>query len=145
MQTIYPQVIYKSIPQGILLAGLDLLRCGMDESPVRISRLQTLIDGQRFKTQASLAGALGVQPDYLSRMFKGKKALSGDMAREYENKLGLPKYWLDGEPSPVQTDSPRIAHAVKIMQEMEPYQLDMAIKIIDTIAKPAEPNGDKAA
>lgn len=106
----------------------------MDESPTRVALLMRHMNEKYEGKQKLIAQRLGRQPDYLSRLFTGKTRLSGDLAREFEGLLDLPKYWLDGE-VPVPAD-PRIAHALKIMQEMDAQQLDMAIKIVDTIAQP---------
>lgn len=107
----------------------------MDESPTRVALLKQHMHDKYEGKQNLLALKLERQADYISRLFTGKTRLSGDLAREFELLLGLPKYWLDGE-APTTINDPRIAHAVKIMQEMNEAQLDMAVKIVDTIAKP---------
>jgi plasmid maintenance system antidote protein VapI len=46
--------------------------------------------------QAAIAARLGRQADYISRIFTGRKMLAEDLAREFEDALGKPAYWLDG-------------------------------------------------
>ena len=63
----------------------------------RIAKLKRLMREEYDGKQVRLAEQLDVQPDYLSRMFRGVKGLSSDMARKYEKRLNKPKYWLDEE------------------------------------------------
>jgi hypothetical protein len=136
MPTIYPRVMFPSIPLGILPAGLlSTMMRDMDESPTRVARLQSLIDGERFTTQAALAARLEVQPDYLSRMFKGLKRLSGDMAREYEERLGLPKYWLDGDNVP-HTTSAKALEVAKCFDRLTASQQEAVVAVLESYAGP---------
>lgn len=68
----------------------------MDETTIRIARLKKIMQDEYDGKQKLLAEKLERQPDYLSRLFTGKKSLSGDMAREFERLLNKPKYFLDG-------------------------------------------------
>jgi transcriptional regulator with XRE-family HTH domain len=96
------------VPQGILPLGSHPLPCQRvlnfsaggkmdDVGGTRIAKLREVLSSNDFGgVQARLAEKLGVQADYLSRVLKGQKGLSGDKAREWEKKLGKPKYFLDG-------------------------------------------------
>jgi SOS-response transcriptional repressor LexA len=68
----------------------------MDESTIRITRLKQLMSDEYENKQRLLAEKLERQPDYISRLFHGKKKLGADLARTFESLLGKPKYWLDG-------------------------------------------------
>jgi len=67
------------------------------DAQVRIMNLKILMKQKYGDKQVNLARALLRQPDYVSRLLKGTKLLSGDMAREFERLLELPKYYLDGQ------------------------------------------------
>lgn len=67
-----------------------------DEFEIRRARLQRHKKENRLSNK-QLAAAVDRSPDYISRLLHGGKNLSGDMARVYEQKLGLHKNWLDGD------------------------------------------------
>jgi len=69
----------------------------MEDTDIRVQRLRKLMNDEFQGKQRLLADKLERQPDYISRLFSGKKKLGGDLAREFEDILGKPKYWLDGE------------------------------------------------
>jgi SOS-response transcriptional repressor LexA len=87
----------------------------MDDTNIRIERLRQIMQHEYQGKQRLLAEKLERQPDYISRLFTGKKSLSGDMAREFERLLDKPKYFLDGgianvSPGPVnQADVPVVS------------------------------------
>ena len=114
----------------------------MDESPTRVALLMQHMNEAYEGKQKLIAQKLERQADYISRLLTGKTRLSGDLAREFEVLLDLPKYWLDGVQQPA-ISNPRIAHAVKIMEEMDEQQLDVAVKIVDTLAKPGGHTDDE--
>lgn len=65
----------------------------------------------------------------------GKAYLMGDaIARELEERLNLPVGTMDTPLTytELHADS-RIAHAVKVMESMTPYQLDQAVRVLDTL------------
>ncbi len=97
MTGIYPKVMFGSIPEGILPLGGDSLICpAMDESAIRVAQLKQIMVDEYQGKQRLLAEKLERQPDYISRLFSGKKKLGADLAREFERLLGKPKYYLDG-------------------------------------------------
>jgi SOS-response transcriptional repressor LexA len=64
-------------------------------------KLAELVDSLGTGGQKRLAEAISVAPDYVSRMLypsgkKGKKGISGDMARKIEQKFAVGIGWLDG-------------------------------------------------
>jgi SOS-response transcriptional repressor LexA len=93
------------VPLGILPLGSARLSCKSaykgrnvivdNEAKKRADRLKEVMHTKYNGKQVNLANALGIQADYLSRLFSGKKKLSGDKAREYETILQIPKYSLD--------------------------------------------------
>jgi hypothetical protein len=62
----------------------------------RRERLRQAMQEQFGGKQAAIAARLGRQADYISRIFTGRKMLAEDLAREFEEVLGKPPYWLDG-------------------------------------------------
>lgn len=68
---------------------------------IRRERLTILIDNLGVGGQKRLAEALGIAADYVSRLLypigkKGKKGISGDMARRIEQYFAVQIGWLDG-------------------------------------------------
>ncbi|NRN16444.1 MULTISPECIES: LexA family protein [Serratia] len=68
---------------------------------MRRERLIILIDNLGVGGQKRLAEALGIAADYVSRLLypsgkKGKKGISGDMARRIEQYFAVQIGWLDG-------------------------------------------------
>lgn len=68
---------------------------------MRRQRLIALIDNLGVGGQKRLAEALGIAADYVSRLLyppgkKGKKGISGDMARRVEQYFAVQIGWLDG-------------------------------------------------
>lgn len=69
----------------------------MDEIyATRKLKLRQVMEEQFDGKQSAIAAKLGKQPDYISRIFGGRKQLGEDMAREFEEILGMPPYWFDG-------------------------------------------------
>lgn len=129
------QIPHFHVPMGILPLGLDPLPFsqglrnnkgkGMKDadSAKRIAKLKQVMHEDFDGVQARLAAKLEIQPDYLSRMFKGTKGLSGDKAREYEQKLGKPRYYLDGDQpqlalAPAPTVDPQIGKELSMAAEL---------------------------
>jgi hypothetical protein len=107
---------------------------------------------ERYETIAALNMALGVEKTdaTLSQIRTqaphsktGKpRAMGDDKAREIEQKLGLPIGWMDTPPSYTEAHpNDRIAHALKVMESMSAYQLDQAVRVLDTLAQPPLRNG----
>lgn len=111
----------------------------------RRKRLEMLIE--RYGSIAALNLALGVDKTdaTLSQIRTqaphsktGKpRAMGDEKARDIEDKLGLERGWMDTPPSfaDLHPDN-RIAHAMKIMEQMSTYQLDQAVRVLDTLAEP---------
>ncbi len=69
----------------------------MDEIyTTRVERLRGIIRDEFGGKQASIAAQLGRQPDYISRLLSGRTKLAENLAREFEELLKKPPFWLDG-------------------------------------------------
>lgn len=72
----------------------------------------------------------------------GKPRAMGDpLARRLEHELKLPSGWMDTPPGYADLSDHRIGHVIKVMEAMAEWQRDQAVKIVDTLAEPAKPNG----
>lgn len=73
----------------------------------------------------------------------GKSHQMGDaVAREIEDKLKLPTGWMDTPPTYAELHpDDRIAHAMRVMEAMSPYQLDQAVRVLDSLAEPPPKEG----
>ena len=57
--------------------------------------------------------------------------MSSDIAREIEEKTGKPRGWMDTSPTYAELHpDDRIAHAMRVIESMTPYQLDQAVRVI---------------
>lgn len=81
---------------------------GTSNAGVKELRLKNLLDlvGQRGWKPADLVREVGKSPSYWSDMLRGAKGFGEAVAREIEDELGLPRFWLDtdherGEAPPV--------------------------------------------
>lgn len=73
---------------------------------------------------------------------RGKpRAMGDDLARKIEAALDLDPGWMDNVQYPPDTRQHRIQHVLQVMESMEDWQVDQAVKIVDTIAEPAPRNG----
>lgn len=115
----------------------------------RRARLQILV--KQYGSMANLCESLGyarTETATLTRILnanirhdrEGKPYnMGGPMARQVEEKLKLPIGWMDTPPDDQYLpDDERIRAMVKVMEAMPEWQLDQAMKIIDTIAQPAK-------
>jgi len=111
----------------------------------RRNRLEMLIE--RFGSAAALNTALGwarTDPKLAQirnanpRPGRDKPYQMGDaMARQIEATLDLPNGWMDTPPGDEYLpNDERIRRVVKVMEAMPGWQIDQALKIIDTIAEP---------
>jgi len=103
---------------------------------------------ERFKSWAALNEALGWDRtsarlsqiyNQTERKERGTKYEMGDpTAREIEGQLKLQHGWMDTPPGDeyLPTDE-RIRRVIKVMEAMPDWQVEQALKIIDTIAEPA--------
>lgn len=92
---------------GYLPAGINSQNRSMDLYDIRRERLREVMRRDHGDSQVALANALEIAPTYVSRMFslpgkKGHKRISGDFARQMEQKLYLARGYLDGEIVPQQ-------------------------------------------
>ena len=142
-----------SSPFGQLLRwGLcshDWLMQTIDET--RRQRLDMLI--ARYGKLADFNEAMGYERNTakFSRLRRGharkerpgKSYVMGDaVAREIEQRLRLPTGWMDTPPSYNEMHpNDRIAHALRVMESMSAYQLDQAVRVLDTLAQPPLKNG----
>lgn len=63
------------------------------------------------------------------------------LARRIDAALHLGNGWMDNDHVPQSYRQRRLEDALKIMEHMEAWQFDQAMKIIDTIAQPRPDNG----
>ena len=100
-------------------------------------------------SQAKLADQLGKSPAQLSQWKNASptttgraRAISSDAAREIEAKMGKERGWMDAPLNYAEMHpNDRIAHAMKVMESMNQYQLDQAVRVLDTLAEPPLKNG----
>ena len=113
---------------------------------VRRARLAML--EKEYGGQAALAEHLGKSPAQLSQWRNASItasgrgwAMSSDAAREIEEKTGKPRGWMD---TPIgfheAMESPEIQHVLHVMEQMSPYELGQAVKIIDALKPATEGN-----
>lgn len=117
----------------------------------RRSRLEVLIERHGGKI-ANLNEALGYERNdtRLARIRNanartdrpGKVFQMGDpQAREIEDRLQLPRGWMDTPTDYVDLSDHRLRHVLKVMEAMPEWQRDQAVKIVDTLAQPPSANG----
>ncbi len=123
------------------------------------NRLDQAMKAARIKSQSELARISGVPQATISRILKGvgSKGPETETVKKLAKACRVSFSWLnegtagDDEHAGSQEDSypamdKRIAHAVKLMQQMPEYKLNQTIKIIDTIAEPLpDTSPDKAS
>lgn len=109
---------------------------------VRRARLAIL--EQEAGTQTALSDKIGKSPAQISQWKNAsvsasgrERAMSSDVAREIERKTGKPRGWMDTPLTYAEMHhDDRIAHAMRVMESMSPYQLDQAVRVLDTLAQP---------
>lgn len=75
----------------------------------------------------------------------GKHRVMGDvLARRLEVAVGKEPGWMDNPQYRAGTREARMALALQVMERMPDYQIDQAIKILDTIAEPSPRTGTDA-
>lgn len=119
-----------------------MISCMQTIEEVRRARLVML--EHEFGGQAALAEKIGKSPAQISQWKNAsvsangrERAMSSDSARELEEKTGKPRGWMDAPLIYTELHpNERIAHAMKIMEHMTPYQLDQAVRVLDTLAEP---------
>lgn len=117
------------------------------------NRLDLAMKAARIKSQSELARISGVPQATISRILKGvgSKGPETETVKKLAKACRVTFSWLNegttehADSEEASTDNypaidKRIAHALKIMQQMSDYQLNQMIKIIDTIAEPLPDN-----
>ncbi len=117
------------------------------------NRLDQAMKAARIKSQSELARISGVPQATISRILKGvgSKGPETETVKKLAKACRVTFSWLNegtaehADSEEASTDhypaiDKRIAHALKIMQQMSDYQLNQMIKIIDTIAEPLPDN-----
>lgn len=124
------------------------MQCMKTIAEIRLVNLELLIS--EFKTAEAVANKANTNPVYLSQIrnrtpdskTKRPREIGEPLARKLELACGKERGWMDHE-HPVNTyRHQRIKHAVIVMEHMEDWQLDQAVKIVDTIAEPAKKQGN---
>lgn len=114
---------------------------------IRLENLEALI--KEFGTQERVAGLADTSPIYLSQVRNrsadsktGKPRQIGDpIARKLETGCGKELGWMDNTHALQGSRQQRINHVLKAMESMNEYQFDQTVKIVDTLAEPADQNG----
>lgn len=96
--------------------------------------------------QTALAQYYGLRQPSVKKWFDGESVPDFSICVDICKRARVHYEWLMTGRGPrsiddYPVDDHRIAHALKVMQAMPEYQLDRAVKIIDTLAEP-EPNSD---
>lgn len=115
---------------------------------IRLGNLELLID--EFGTADAVAEKSGTSAIYLSQIRNQAKdsktgkprQVGDDLARKLEAGCNKELGWMDHEALAYSYRHERIKHAVAVMEHMEDWQLDQAIKIVDTIAQPPQRQGN---
>jgi hypothetical protein len=113
----------------------------------RRNRLRMLVE--QHGSMANLCQALGYarnETATLTRIVNGNLRhdrdgkpynMGGPMARQIEETLKLPAGWMDTPPgNEYTTNDERIQRVIRVMEAMPDWQVDQALKIIDTITEP---------
>ncbi len=111
------------------------------------NRLDQAMKAARIKSQSELSRLSGVPQATISRILKdiGAKGPETETVKKLAKACRVSFTWLnegeeDSFPSSQSTTDPlldqRIAHALRVMQQMPEYKLNQIVKIIDTIAEP---------
>ena len=69
--------------------------------------------------------------------------MGDEQAREIEEKLSLPKGWMDTAPTYAELhgESDPMAMAMAVMENMPPYQWPKVLQMLDIFAQPEPKNG----
>ena len=75
---------------------------------------------------------------------KKPRAMGDPLARRLEKACGKEPGWMDNVHYPRSSRGARMEHALRVMEQMDDWQVDQAVKILDAIAEPppAIANGD---
>lgn len=117
---------------------------------IRRDNLLRLID--ELGTADALAAKVNTSAVYLSQLrnqspdskTKKPRQIGDPLARKLETCCGKERGWMDHTHPPLSYRQERLDHAMAVMEHMEDWQLDQAIKIVDTIAQPKPQQGNGA-
>lgn len=130
------------------LAGRYVIPCMKTIGEIRRDNLEILL--LQFRSLADLNEKLELartdstlsQIRNRSTSSRGKpRAMGEPLARKIEVALKLEPGWMDNVQYAPDTRQHRIQHVLQVMESMEDWQVDQAVKIVDTIAEPAPRNG----
>ena len=124
--------------------------CVQTIAEIRLANLELLI--AELGSSDAVAHAGETSPVYISQLRTqasdsktGRPRQIGDpLARRLEAGCGKERGWMDHEHEPLTYRAQRIQEAARVMEQMEDWRFDQAVKIIATIAepKPRSVNGD---
>lgn len=85
--------------------------------------------------QALLAQVLDRQTGYISRCLNGEKPIGEVFARHVEERLHLPRYWLDGERLAEQLSTPQHALLIQRFDALTPTQQAEFLELLDSVLR----------
>ena len=117
-------------------------------SEIRLENLEALI--VELGTAEAVAKRAETSAIYLSqirnkavdRKTKKTRQIGDPLARKLETGCDKERGWMDHEHLPLSYRQQRIQQAAVLMEHMEDWQLDQTIKIVDTLAKPVQQQGN---
>lgn len=100
---------------------------------IRCARLKRLLDEQfpGRGGQALLAQVLDRQTGYISRCLSGEKPIGEVFARHVEERLHLPRYWLDGEGGNGRKITPQQNLLLEGFAALTPRQQEKILNLVD--------------
>lgn len=117
---------------------------------IRLENLLLLIE--ELGSAEALAARVNSSAVYMSQLknrapdskTKKPRQIGDPLARKMESCCGKELGWMDHEHPRLTYRQQRIEHAHLVMEAMSDYELDRAVKIIDTIAQPDPQRGNGA-
>jgi hypothetical protein len=117
---------------------------------IRLDNLLLLIE--EVGSAEALASKVNSSAVYISQLknrapdskTKKPRQIGDPLARKMESACGKERGWMDHEHPLLTHRQKRIEHAHLVMESMSDYELDRAVKIIDTIAQPDPRQGNGA-
>lgn len=117
---------------------------------IRLDNLLLLIE--ELGSAEALASKVNSSAVYISQLknrapdskTKKPRQIGDPLARKMESSCGKERGWMDHEHPRLTPRQRRMEHAQLVMESMSDYELDRAVKIIDTIAQPDPRQGNGA-
>jgi len=117
---------------------------------IRLDNLLLLIE--ELGSAEALASKVNSSAVYISQLknrapdskTKKPRQIGDPLARKMESSCGKERGWMDHEHPLLTPRQKRVKHAHLVMESMSDYELDRAVKIIDTIAQPDPRQGNGA-